>query len=237
METDCMAKGAEKIKPGRVIWILFAAIWIAGAKTPPEVFSETVNVGTCGTTWEISEKDPVEEIKSAFAEKRDEIEARIETLRDLRNFQPANSVVIEPAKEKRSYEVDMTFTLDHDLTDIDGKLIYPAGTRYNILDYPPFPMKSKYVFFDGANPDQIEFVLERFSGERNVIFITGGGMAAWREAGKRIGSGLKMLTADLARVLHITQAVSVAYQSGRAIRVDVFPPPNDARDVVSPPDR
>lgn len=199
---------------------------------PLSSLSQIVDFGTHGDIWDITESDPVAGIQSAYEAQKVEIQRKIDAVKDLKRYEPdIPTVQLETAKKRTSYLVDLTFTLENDIRDKDGKLIYPAGTQYNILDYPPFPTKRKYVFFDGANPEQVESVLSMFSDDSSVVYITGGSMAAWMAAKDKIGSGLKILTEDLAETLHIRYSISVAYQQDRNFRVDVIPPPINSTDA------
>lgn len=199
---------------------------VAAALMAVTKVSHSVDVGVHGEVWEIAEKDPVIAIQAAYAEKEDLIKAQVEAMRDLKGYSPEiKPVKLQKAKDKKSYLVNTTYTLGNDISDQDGNVVYPAGTVYNVLDYPPFPMKKKYVFFDGANPLEIEYVLSRYANDPSAVFITDGNVEAWKIAREKIGSGLKMLTKELAEVFHIQNTISVAYQSDNNIRVDVIPPP------------
>lgn len=59
------------------------------------------------------------------------------------------------AKKDRTYYVDPSLTVPYDIRDHEGRIIYPAGTKVNPLDY--ITLSKQLLFFDGDDPSQTEW--------------------------------------------------------------------------------
>jgi hypothetical protein len=193
-------------------------------------------IGITGDVWEIAEPDPVEELKQAVLEKKDVLQAYINREKKLNRYEPSQgTVTVPPARKAESYMVSTIYTLDHDITDASGAVIYPAGFRYNILDYQPFPLKYKYVIFNGADEAEIAFVFKRFGKDPDVRFLVTQGTGAWLKTVRKTGGDyeVKFLTREMADILHVRATVSAAYQVGNRLKVDVIPVPEKAESPAS----
>ncbi len=59
------------------------------------------------------------------------------------------------AKKNRTYYVDPSLTVPYDIRDHEGRIIHPAGTTVNPLDY--ITLSKRLLFFDGDDPVQVEW--------------------------------------------------------------------------------
>ena len=59
---------------------------------------------------------------------------------------------MQPARKERTFLVDMTYTLDRDIADEKGNVVYPKGYTFNPLDYITYP--GTLVILDGNSPTQ-----------------------------------------------------------------------------------
>lgn len=92
----------------------------------------------------------------------------------LKNFQPGNLVKLPAAKENRAFLVDMTYTLDVDLPDGKGGILYPKGYAFNPLEYAP--LRGKLVVIDGSDPRQVKwFASSPYFGDISVKLLLCGG--------------------------------------------------------------
>jgi hypothetical protein len=67
------------------------------------------------------------------------------------NFKPDNPVSLEPAKQNRTFKVHMSYTLEFDIPDGKGGVLYPKGYSFNPLDYVTYP--GVLVVIDGTIVD------------------------------------------------------------------------------------
>ena len=99
---------------------------------------------------------------------RDEMQ---ETTRAYVN-RPRPVLGLLPAEEARSFEVDLTITLERDLMDHRGQVFARAGTRINPLDYSHY--NQRIVVFDGDDPDQVSFALSEGNELDTLLVLTNG---------------------------------------------------------------
>ncbi len=59
------------------------------------------------------------------------------------------------AKKNRTYYVDPSLTVPYDIRDHEGRIIHPAGTTVNPLDY--ITLSKRLLFFDGDDPKQVKW--------------------------------------------------------------------------------
>ncbi len=131
-------------------FIVFAACcsltWTAQAK----------ELGTFGTTYPIAERDALAEIE-AQAEQVDwgRIFNRKKSEQMIKNYHPEDSVSLPRAAKDRVRTVDMSYTLEFDIPDEKGNIMYPAGYVFNPLEYMQYP--NTIVIIDGSDRAQVEW--------------------------------------------------------------------------------
>lgn len=137
------------------------------------------DLGVMGETYTIMEADFL-----------DFIQARIETMQKDGQWQHVQDRMQEdairyrdrPGKvngitrtyETKSWKFDPSIVLDHDLSTHEGKLIAPAGSRVNPLQY--MSLSRVLIFYDGDDPDQVRWVLEqdkKLKGHDKFILVNG----------------------------------------------------------------
>ena len=174
----------------------------------------TKNLGTVGTTYPVIEQDVVEQLKERAVYKSNEEQRRL--LGQLEKYQPSDMHSLPRAKVDRSFPVDMTYTLEHDLRDNEGKIIYPRGFTFNPLDYVPF--SEGLVIIDGDDPEQVEWFLKSpyARNHRARLLITGG--YAY-ELSKKLHRAVYYLTDLMAKRLQLAAVPAVVVREGRKLRV------------------
>jgi conjugal transfer pilus assembly protein TraW len=130
--------------------------------------------GVVGKTWEIKEKDAIEEIKRKLTtinleEHNDIVKQKME--RKIRN---PTSLNIPKAVENRVFYYDPTIEIKEDLKDYNGKIFHKAGTKINPLDRVSLPYK--LIFFDANDEKQLEYVIDSYekSEIKPKLILTGG---------------------------------------------------------------
>ena len=125
---------------------------------------------------------------------------------------------VRATEAARTFYVDPTFTLDRNIVDAQGRLLFAAGTRKNPLEV--VSLSKRLLFFDARDPRQVAQALAligRYDGKVKPI-LTGGSyldlMKAWRVAVYFDQQG------TLTRRLGIQQVPALVSQEGRRLRID-----------------
>ena len=103
---------------------LLSALWIITCAT--QVLAAHTRLEPVGRTYPIVEQD----IREEFKQKATRID--IDALFNTHNrYQPANLHTLPRAASDRVFTVDLTHTLEHDIKDSQGNLLYPQGFTFN----------------------------------------------------------------------------------------------------------
>ena len=199
-------------------FFVFFVFVITGLLAPAcigEALAEvTKNLGTVGTTYPVIEPDVVMQLKERAIYKSSKEQRRL--LGQLEKYQPGDMHPLPRAAVDRSFPVDMTYTLEHDLRDGKGKIIYPKGFTFNPLDYVPF--SGGLVIINGDDPEQVEWFRESpyARNHRARLLITGGYAA---ELSRKLQRAVYYLTDVMAKRLHLTAVPAVVVREGSGLRV------------------
>lgn len=125
------------------------------------------DLGVVGKTYPIKERDALQELESRAANVNWKKElSKIKPER----YRPENSVALPRATKPRSFYVDMTYTLDMDIPDGKGGILYPRGYMFNPLDYIPF--RKMLVVINGTDKDQLTwFRQSAYAGRPDVMLL------------------------------------------------------------------
>jgi conjugal transfer pilus assembly protein TraW len=182
-----------------------------------EEIKVTKNLGTVGETYPVIEPDVNAQLQER-AIKRTAEEHRLFPER-MKTYQPADLHHLTQATENRTFLVDMTYTLDHDLKDGEGRIIYPRGFTFNPLDYVPF--SGGLVVLDGADPAQVKwFQATVYAKDHRVRLLITGGYAAVLV--KQLGRPVFYLTDDIARRLQLAAVPSLVIQKEDKLQIREF---------------
>ena len=91
---------------------------------------------------------------------------------------------LRKATEDRTYDVDLSITVERDLPDHEGRVFAKAGDVINPLDYSMF--QKRIVLLDGDDPAQVEWALA-FGNEIDTLLVltNGAPLDLTREHGRR----------------------------------------------------
>jgi len=144
---------------------------IAGCLVVNPAFGVIRNLGTVGETYPIIEPDIIAELKENA--KKHQL-TKEEIVQRAKTYQPHNLQHLPRATEDKTTMVDMTYTLERDILDGDGKILYPKGFTFNPLDYIPFT--GGMVVLDVTDPEQVEWFKKSpyFDNHLARLFITNG---------------------------------------------------------------
>lgn len=181
------------------------------------------DLGAIGPTYEIAERDLIEVIEDKFrrmektgelAEMREDYKRKV--IGGIERPRPVPG--IRATETARTFFVDPAWTLNRNVVNEKGTVLYPAGTRVNPLDYER--MTQALLFFDARDKKQIAFA-KRFMAESKIrvkpILVGGEPMKLMREWKREV---FYDQGGALSRRFSITQAPAVVSQEGRMLRVD-----------------
>lgn len=197
--------------------LLIAALLVVGGE------AGAVDLGTIGPTYEIAEPHLLAFIEQRLREKersgdlqRFAEAARARGIDTVRQPPPVEG--LRTTERPRTYYVDPSFTLDRNITDPQGRLMFAAGTRKNPLEV--VSLSRHLLFFDARDPRQVKHARElsgRYAGRIKPI-LTGGSyldlMKAWRVPVYYDQAG------TLTRRFGISQVPALVSQDGLRLRID-----------------
>ncbi len=184
--------------------------------------AHAVNLGTIGPTYGIAEPHLLANIEQHLREKErsGELqrlidEARVRGTESVRR--PAAVEGLRATDAARTFYVDPSLTLDRNIVDAQGRLLFAAGTRKNPLEV--VSLTRQLLFFDARDPKQVKHARDLMAGPRPVKPILTGGsyldlMKAWRVPVYYDQQGV------LTRRLGIRQVPALVSQEGLRLRID-----------------
>lgn len=179
--------------------------------------SRAKDLGTFGATYMISEPDSLAELREKAA-KVDwkKVFDREKLTRKVRNFRPKELKRLPAARRDRAFLSDLSYTLDVDIPDGKGGVLYPKGYTFNPLDYLCF--RRTIVVIDGNNRRQVEWFRKSnwFKDVNAMLLLTDGG---YFELGKRLRRPVFYANSLIVDRLGLKAVPSVVRQNGRFMEV------------------
>ena len=183
------------------------------------------DLGVVGETYPVVEPDVVAELKEEAARKNRFGDG--EFLERMKTYQPEDIHHLPRATRDRTFLVDMTYTLDRDLLDGDGKVIYPRGFTFNPLDYVSF--SGGMLVINGNDSAQVKwFKKTPYADNHRVRLLLSDGHAY--ELIKQLKRSVFYLTDEIAGRLHLSAAPALIIQKGDRLQVREFPVPEEEHD-------
>jgi conjugal transfer pilus assembly protein TraW len=187
------------------------------------VFARAENLGVIGPTYPIAEQNLLDVIMARLREK--ERSGELRKFEQLARARATESVMtpkpvagLRRAEKARTSYFDPTFTLDRNIFDEHGALLFPAGLRKNPLDV--VSMSKHLLFFDARDTRQVaqaRELIERYQGRVKPILVGGSTinlMQAWNTRVYYDQEGL------LVRKLGIAAVPAIVSQEGARLRID-----------------
>ena len=204
----------------RILSVLAFAVLVGGPAS-----GAIKNLGVVGETYPVVEPDVVAELKEEAA-RRNRFGDN-EFLERMKTYQPEDIHHLPRATRDRTFLVDMTYTLDRDLRDGDGKVIYPKGFTFNPLDYVSFA--GGMLIIDGHDPAQVNWFKETpYADNHRVRLLLSDGYAY--ELIKQFKRSVFYLTDEIAGRLHLSAAPALIIRKGDRLQVREFLVPEEGRD-------
>ena len=197
--------------------LLLASGTLYLAWLPPARAGEIVRLEPVGPTSAVIETDLAEELRSRA------VRVDVEQLRhDQERYQPANLQALPRAEKDTTTRVDLTHTLERDLVDARGTILYPAGFTFNPLRY--VSLSGALVVIDGSDPEQVAwFKGSPYGSNHRALLLLSGGLAA--SLRDELARPVAYLTEDIAQRLQLRAVPSVVmvqdqHLTVREVRID-----------------
>ena len=158
--------------------VFTALVLIAVSVTP----SYAVLVGTKGNLYSIAEKDAAVELEERMAAVDWKKVMDPQKLRaEAEAFRPEGIQKLPAARVTKTRIVDMTYTLEHDIPDGKGGILYPEGFTFNPLDYMQYPFT--LIALDATSKAQMAWFLKSpYAKDLNVkVMLTDGSVMQFSE--------------------------------------------------------
>jgi len=190
-------------------------------------FTLANDLGVVGPTYEIAERDLIEVMKDKFRrmEKSGEL-AKVQenykqrVIEAVEKPRPVRGV--STTETARTFYVDPTWTLDRDVVDEQGKLLFRAGTKVNPLDYAP--LTQYLLFFDQREKAQVAFArrfVEQSKARVKPILVGGEPLKLMRQWKREVFYDQGGV---LSRKFLLKHSPAIVSQEGRRLRIDEIHP-------------
>ncbi|NLE56664.1 MAG: hypothetical protein GX617_17140 [Lentisphaerae bacterium] len=181
---------------------MILALLLAGVS--PTRAGEIVRLEPVGPTSAVIETDLVDELRQRA------VSVDVEQLRSAQvHYQPANLHDLPRATKDTTTMVDLTHTLEEDLVDAQGTILYPRGFTFNPLRY--ISLTGALVVIDGSDPEQVAwFKGSSYGANHRALLLLSGGLAATLR--DELGRPVAYLTEDIAQRLQVRAVPSVVVE-------------------------
>ena len=200
--------------------------WLIAAATCWALGAQATNLGTIGPTYPVAEKNLLDVImarlraKEASGElKRHELEARDRAAYAVNNPRPVDG--LRRAQAARTFYFDPTFTLQSNVVDGTGAILFPAGTRKNPLEV--VSLSKHLLFFDARDPGQVaraRELIEHYQGKVKPILVGGSYLDLMKRWNKPV---FYDQDGTLVRKFGIAAVPAIVSQEGQRLRIDEVP--------------
>ena len=200
--------------------------WLIAAATCWALGAQAANLGTIGPTYPVAEKNLLDVImarlhaKEASGElKRHEQEARDRAAYAVNNPRPVDG--LRRARAARTFYFDPSFTLQSNVVDSTGAVLFPAGTRKNPLEV--VSLSKHLLFFDARDPGQVaraRELIEHYQGKVKPILVGGSYLDLMKRWNKPV---FYDQNGTLVRKFGIAAVPAIVSQEGQRLRIDEVP--------------
>ena len=189
--------------------VLILALLLAGVS--PALAKEIVRLEPVGPTSAVVETDLGDELRQRA------INVDVEQLRSAQaRYQPANLHVLPRATKDMTTMVDLTHTLEQDVQDANGQVLYPAGFTFNPLRY--VSLSGALVVIDGSDPEQVAwFKGSPYGSNRRALLLLSGGLASTLR--DELRRPIAYLTEDIARRLQLRAVPSIVVERDNQLMI------------------
>lgn len=198
-------------------------LWLAACLMP----ATARDLGRVGPTYPIAEPDLLEDIQLQLQRKQAsgelaqlEQQAQQRAVRTIESPRPVPGVT--RATKARTHYFDPSITITHAITDGQGQVVVPAGTRSNPLDV--VTLTQQLLFFDARDADQVRLArskLDELGAGLKPVLVGGSYLALMRTWQVPVYFDQD---GALVRRLGIGQVPALVVQDGKRLRIDALVP-------------
>jgi conjugal transfer pilus assembly protein TraW len=195
------------------MFMRYAAVMVIFCAAASYVYAR--DLGTIGRTYPIIERDALEEIEERA--KQVDWSSMFDKDRNaerIRNYQPKDLASLPRAVRSNVRMIDISYTLEFDIPDGKGGILYPKGFVFNPLDYITYPRT--IVVINGSDRQQIAWFKSSVhaTSMKAVLLITAGN---YYDLSKELNRPVYYLTAGLARKLQLSATPCIVVQKGNLL--------------------
>ena len=194
-----------------IVTLLLASSTLLLTGLSPARAREIVQLEPVGPTSAVIETDLAEALRQRA------VSVDVEQLRNAQaHYQPTNLHTLPRATKDTTTRVDLTHSLEQDLVDAQGTILYPAGFTFNPLRY--VSLTGALVVIDGSNPEQVAwFKGSPYGTNRRALLLLSGGLAA--PLGDELRRPVAYLTEDIARRLQLRAVPSIVVERDNQLEI------------------
>ena len=199
--------------------VLAATVWLASSLLP----AQARDLGQIGPTYAIGEPHFIETLKAKL--KAYEDSPAFEQMKADSQERARQSVMNPPAvpgivkaQSARTFFYDPTYTLDRNVFDAGGRLLFAAGTKANPLNVVSMP--EHLLFFDARDERQVKRareLIDHYQGRVMPILVGGSYMDLMKRWQLRVYYDQHGV---LTRQLGIRGVPAIVSQEGLRLRID-----------------
>lgn len=176
--------------------------------------AEASDVIVTGRTFPITERDALEEIEERV--RAVDWQKHLNAIKPG-EYRPKNLVDLPRTRMQRKRLVDMTYTLETDIVNDKGELLYPKGYKINPADFVPF--RKTLVIINGQDQEQVKWFEQ--SNLRNrldvSLFLSAGDSM---DIARRLGRPTYYATLPLIGRFQIQTVPSVIRAKGKMMELE-----------------
>jgi conjugal transfer pilus assembly protein TraW len=171
------------------------------------------DLGSTGTVYAIAEPDLLAELRLYAQAHAPSPEKQQE---ERGHYRPKDMRKLPKADRNRTFDVDMTYSLAHDIKDGSGNILYPRGYTINPLQY--FNFVGGIVVIDGSDPGQVEwFQRSPYFSNQLALLLLSDGYAF--ELTEKLNRPVYYLTDIIAKRLQLSAVPSIVVKKHDALSV------------------
>ena len=180
-------------------------------------YAAVQDLGAFGKTYAIVEKNAIEELKSRAAEVDWRQVFSPEKMGSVIKAYKPDILDLPSAFETTKRLVDISYTLDIDIPDGKGGILYPAGYTFNPLEYTRY-MKT-IVVINGDDPAQVKwFTASDYAGALNTMLLLSDG--SYYDLAEKFERPVYYASSQIIKRLQVRAVPSVIRQSGKYLEVE-----------------
>lgn len=176
---------------------------------------------TLGKTYPFAEKDMLLEISDYIKNNKTQIEEKwkMESAKmkeKAANYKPDGIPKLPKAKKNTFFYPNMNYTLDVDIPDKDGKILYPKGFTFNPMKYVKLPYT--IIVIDATRSEEVEWLKKQEITDYATyrIMITDG---SYSKLGKQLKTPIFYAMPKIIERFKLRATPSIITQESQGIKV------------------